>query len=248
MDQQWHNVLHNSMRQPWLYFCYRFDASVVNSLTLLIPYGSYHSVFIDDFKVCSDSVFADDLWISSDIVFLTIPCVSYDFIFAIGLMRRSWIHLRYGFHTSAVTQFWMMISCPTATQFSLTIYGSVITWHFGQFDSSAITLILLSIWSVGREFSDAVDSTRQLSLCFQWGFQGLQDSVFAYYFWISSDIAFLTIPCVSHDSIFAIDLMRRSWIHFRCRFHTLVVTQFSVKISRSRVTLFSLTIYGSAVT
>jgi hypothetical protein len=127
MDQQWHNVLHNSMRQPWLYFCYRFDASVVNSLTLLIPYGSYHSVFIDDFKVCSDSVFADDLWISSDIVFLTIPCVSYDFIFAIGLMCRSWIHLRYGFHTSAVTQFWMMISCPTATQFSLTIYGSVMT-------------------------------------------------------------------------------------------------------------------------
>ena len=77
--------------QPWLYFCYQFDASVVNSLTLSIPYGSCHSVFIDDFKVCSDSVFTDDLWIS------------YDSIFTIGLMCQSWIHLHCRFHTSTVT-------------------------------------------------------------------------------------------------------------------------------------------------
>ena len=41
-------------------------------------------------------------------------------------------------------------------------------------------------------------------------FEFYSDSVFADDLWISLDIAFLTIPCVSHDSIFAIDLMRRS--------------------------------------
>jgi hypothetical protein len=34
----------------------------------------------------------------------------------------------------------------------------------------------------------------------------------------------LTIPCVSHDSIFAIDLMRWSRIHWCYRFHASAVT------------------------
>jgi len=51
MDQQWHSVFDNSLCQPWLYFCYQINASVVNSLTLSIPYSNYHSVFIDDLKV-----------------------------------------------------------------------------------------------------------------------------------------------------------------------------------------------------
>jgi hypothetical protein len=76
MDQQWHNIFDNSMRQPWLYFCYRFDASIVNSLILLITYVGYHSVFIDDFKVYNNYVFTGDLWIRRDIMFLTIPCIS----------------------------------------------------------------------------------------------------------------------------------------------------------------------------
>jgi hypothetical protein len=50
-------------------FCYRFDASVVNSLALSIRYVSCHSVFIDDIKVYSVSIFANDLWISIDIVY-----------------------------------------------------------------------------------------------------------------------------------------------------------------------------------
>jgi hypothetical protein len=158
------------MRQPWLYFCYWIHASVVNSVTLSIPYGSCHSVFNDDFLVYSDSVFANDFWIRSDIAFLTIPCVNYYSSFAIDLMHQSWIHWRCGFHTSAVTQFWMMISWSTGTQFSLTIYGSTVTYRFWQFDASAINLILLSIWCVGREFIDAVDSTCQLSLSIHWWF------------------------------------------------------------------------------
>jgi len=84
----------NSLRQPWLYFCYRFDASIVNSLTLWIPYVSCHSVFIDNLKLYRDFVFGDDLWISNDITFLTIPSVKYDSIFAIDLMHGSWIRWR----------------------------------------------------------------------------------------------------------------------------------------------------------
>ena len=37
-----------------------------------------------------------------------------------------------------------------------------------------------------------------------------RESVLADDLWISSDITILTIPYVSHDSIFAIDLMCRS--------------------------------------
>jgi len=37
-----------------------------------------------------------------------------------------------------------------------------------------------------------------------------RDSVFAKELWISFNITFLTILCVSHDSTFAMDFMRRS--------------------------------------
>jgi hypothetical protein len=107
----------NSMRQQWLYFCYRFYASVVNSLTLSSTYIGCHSVFIDDFKVYSDSVFTDDLWISHDISFLTIPSVSHDSIFVIDLMHRSWILWLCRFHTSSVPQYSLTISRSTVTLF-----------------------------------------------------------------------------------------------------------------------------------
>jgi hypothetical protein len=181
MDQPWPNVFDNSMRQPWFYFCYGFYASVVNSMTVSIPYSSCHSVFNDYLTVYSDSVFADDLWICTDLAFLTIPCVSHDFIFAPDLMRRSW-------------------------------------------------------------FIDAVDSIHQLSLSIHCQFQSLHGRCFYDDLWISSDIVLLTIPCFSHDNIFAIEFMRRSWIQLHCRFHTSAVTQYSLMISRSTVTLFSLKI------
>jgi len=144
MDQKLNSVFDDSIRQPWVYFCYRFDALIVNSLTLSIPYGNCHSVFIDDFKVYSVSVFVDNLWIRRKIAFLTIPFVSHESIFAIDLMRRSWIHWRCRLDTSTVTQY-------------------LLTIH----------------------------------------------SVFADDLWISNDIAFLTIPCIDHDSIFSIDMTRR---------------------------------------
>jgi hypothetical protein len=149
------------MRQPWLYFCYRIHASVVNSVTLSFPYISCHSVFSNDFKVYNDSVFAKDLWISHDITFFTIPCVSHDSTFAINLMGRSWIHWRCRFHMSVVTQFSATISRSTKLNFM----------RFWQFHASAMTLFLQSIWCVGHEFIDVVDSIRQLSLRINWWFQ-----------------------------------------------------------------------------
>jgi hypothetical protein len=231
MDQPSHIVVDNSMRQPWVYFCYRFDVSVVNlltqsityvgcnllfiddykvyrdsvfaddllyfcyqfdasvanSLTLSIPYVRCHSVFSDDFKAYSDPLFADDLWISRQIAFLTIPCFSHESIFAVDLMPLSWIHWRCRLHTSAVTQYSLMISRSTVT-------------------------------------------------------------VFADDLWIICHITFLTIPCVSHESIFAIDSMCRLWIHWSCQLHASAVTHRSLTITRSIVTLFSLSIYGSART
>jgi hypothetical protein len=127
VDQPWHSVFDNSMHQPWLYFCYRFNASVMNSLTVSITYVGCHSVFIDDFKVYSYSFFANDLRISHDIAFLTIPCASHNSSFAINLMRQSSIHLRCPFHTSSVNQFSVTISMSRETQFSLMIYGLAVT-------------------------------------------------------------------------------------------------------------------------
>jgi len=93
VDQPWHSIFDNFISPPWLCFCYQFDVSVMNLLTLSIPNVSCHSVFIDDIKFNRDSVFADDLWICCDIAFLKIPCVTYDSHFAIDLMcRRQFIY------------------------------------------------------------------------------------------------------------------------------------------------------------
>jgi hypothetical protein len=248
MDQQWHSVFDNSMRQPWLYFCYRVDASVVNSLMLSIPYVGCHFVFIDDFKVYSYFVFANDLWINRDIAFLTIPCGSNDSIFVIDFMHRSGNHWRCRLHSSVVTQYSLTISRSTVTMFSWRFMDQL--WHSifdnsmslpwlyfcYRFDASFVNSLMLSIPYVDCHSVFIVD------------FKFHRYSVFTGDLWISSDIAFLAIPCVAHDSIVAIDLMRSSWIHWRCRFHTSADTQYSLMISRSIVTLFSLTIYGLAVT
>jgi hypothetical protein len=200
---------------------------------------------MDDFKVYSYPFFASDLRFNRDIAFLTIPCVTHDSIFTIDLMRRSWIqwhsrfyislsiHWRFQvlqglcFHWRFIDQQWHSIFYNSMRQiwlyFSINLMRrSWIHWRC-RFQTSAVTQYSLKI-------------SRSTV------------TVFAADLWISRDIAFLTIPCISHGSIFAIDLMRRSWIHWLCRLHTSVVTQYSLTISRSIVTLFSPTIYGSAMT
>jgi len=84
-------------------FFYWFDASVMNSQTLSIPYISCHLVFSADFKVYSHSVFADDFRSVGTQLSLTIPCVNDDSIFSIDYMRQPWISIRCRFHPSAVT-------------------------------------------------------------------------------------------------------------------------------------------------
>jgi hypothetical protein len=123
MHKHSHCGFDDSIRQTWIYFCYRFYASLVNSLTLSTPYVSCHSYFSGDFKVYGDSVFADDLWISTGIVCLTIPCLKHESIFSNGFMRPSWILWRCRLHTSAVTHTSVAISRSTVTLFSLTISG-----------------------------------------------------------------------------------------------------------------------------
>jgi hypothetical protein len=102
-DQHWHSVFDDSMRQTWIYFCYRFLASLVNSLTLSTPYISCHSYKSGDFTVYIDSVFADDFWSVGTQFSLTIPCVKDDSVFSIDFFRQPWISIWCRFHPSPLT-------------------------------------------------------------------------------------------------------------------------------------------------
>jgi hypothetical protein len=122
-----HSVSDDSMRQTWIYFCYWFYASLVNSLMLSTPYVRCHSYFSGDCKVNGDSVFPDDFWSVGTQFSLTIPCVNDDYVFSIDFIRQPWISIRCRFHPSALTQFSNMISRSTVTQFSKMISCSTVT-------------------------------------------------------------------------------------------------------------------------
>jgi hypothetical protein len=247
MDQPWHSIFDNSMRRSWLYFCYWFDASLVSSLTLSIPCCTRHSVFIDDFKVYGYSVLAADLRISRDIAFLTIPYREHDSIFAMYLMRRSWIHWR----CRSMLYMSLSIHWPFQGLHLLCFVRRFMDqpWH-SVFDNSMRRPWLYFCFpfdvSVVNSLTLSIPCCTCLSIFID-DFKVYGYSVLAADLWISRDIAFLTIPCVGHDSIFSIDLMRRSWIHWRCRFHAVPVTQYSLTISRSAITLFLPVIYGATV-
>jgi len=86
MHKHWHCVFDDSMRQTWIYFYYRFYASLMHSLTQSTPYVSCHSYFSGDLKVYSDSVFDDDS------------------------MRHTWIYFCYRFYVSLVNS--LTLSTP----------------------------------------------------------------------------------------------------------------------------------------
>jgi hypothetical protein len=130
MDQHWHSVFDNSMRQTWVYFCYQFYAWLLNSLKLSPPYVSWHSYFSGDFKVNSHSLFADDFWSVVTQFSLSIPCVKHESIFAIGFMRRSWILL---------TLSTPYVSCHSYFSGDFKVYGDVV---FAD-----------DFWSIGTQFS-----------------------------------------------------------------------------------------------
>jgi hypothetical protein len=63
---------------------------------------------------------------------------------------------------------------------------------------------------INRELVFAVDSIRRRDSIFKDDFSFYSDSGFADDLWITTGIVCLTIPCVKHESIFAITFMRRS--------------------------------------
>ena len=121
MDQHWHSVFDDSMRQNESIFAIGFMRRSWILLTLSTPYVSCHSYFRCDFKVYGDSVFADDFWPVGTQFSLTIPCVNDDSVFSNDFTRQPWISIRCQFYQSAVTQFSKMISRSTVSQFSLMI-------------------------------------------------------------------------------------------------------------------------------
>jgi hypothetical protein len=105
LDQHWHSVFDDSLRQTRIYFCYWFHASVVNSLTVSTPYVSCHSYFSVDFWVYSDFVLGDDFWSVVTQFSLAIPCLNGDSLFSFDFVRQPWIRMRCRFHSSAWLSF-----------------------------------------------------------------------------------------------------------------------------------------------
>ena len=248
-DKLWQSVFDNSMRQPWLYFCYWFYVSFLNSVTLSIPYGRCQSVVIDDFKVYSYSVFngrfLHQQWHS---------------VFE-NSMRRPWLYFCYRFNASVVNSLTLSIPCGSCHSVFIDDFQGLLLLCFGRrfMDQPCHSVFDNAMRRSWQYFCYRLDASvvNSLTLSIPYGschlvffddFKVYCYSVLAGDLWISRDITFLTIPRVGHDSIFAIDWMRRSWIHWRCRFHAEGVTQYSLMISRCTVTLFSLPIYGSEVT
>jgi len=81
-----------------------------------------------------------------------------------------------------------------------------------------MTLFLLSIWCVGREFIDIIDSIRRLSLSIHWRFQGLQ--------WLCFRRRFMDHPW---HSVFD-NSMSMLWLHFCNRFDASFVNSLTLSI------------------
>ena len=113
--------------------------------------------------------------------------------------------------------------------------GTQFHWRF---QASMMTLFSLLILCVNRELVFVSIQSVSRDSIFKDDFSFHSDSVFGDDFLMSIRRLCFTIPCVSHGSIFAIDLMPRSC----CRFHTSAVTKISVVISRPTAIVFSLTI------
>jgi len=111
LDQHWHRVFDDSMRQTWIYFCYRFLASIVNSLMVSTPNVRCHSYFSGDFKVYSDFVLGDDFSSVSTQFSLAIPLVNDDPVLSFDFVRQLWIRMRCRFHPSSANQFqrWFLV-------------------------------------------------------------------------------------------------------------------------------------------
>jgi hypothetical protein len=166
--------------------------------------------------------------------------------------------LAYGvwrFHASNMNLFLLSVLCVARdfldTADSISQLSLILQWRFQGHQSLFFRWRFLVGWDA--VFTD--DSTRQRWLCFLYWFHSstvnkyalsitsvsrdsifkddfsfYSDSVFDDDLWISTGIVCLRIPCVKHESIFAIGFMRRSWFLRHCRLHNSAVTHTSVAI------------------
>jgi len=98
-----------------------------------------------------------------------------------------------------------------------------------------MNLFFLSVLCVAREFFDAVDSIRQVSLIFQLWFQGLQWLCFRWRFLVGCDAVFtndfmrqmtlfsLMISFVNRELVCAVNSIRQSWLNFQRWFLVLLL-------------------------
>jgi len=225
MDQHWHSVFDDSRHQTWIYFCYRFYASLVNSLTLSTPYVGCHSCFSGDFKVNGDSVFAEDFWSVVTQFSVTIPCINDDSVFFIDFIRQPWISTRCRFHPSAVTQFSKMIARSTLTH---SVFDDSMrqTWiyFFYRFYASLVNSLTLSNPYVSCHSYFSGD------------FKVKGDSVFADDFWsVLTQFSLTTLIQISNmisrstvtHSVFD-DSMPQTWIYFCYRFYASLVNSLTL--------------------
>jgi hypothetical protein len=130
--------------------------------------------------------------------------VSSDTVFTNDSMRQQWLCFLCWFHASTVNLFSLSIPCVIHHQQQFTIpcvrHDSnvaikSIRWQWlcfcYRFHARAVNYLTLSIPYVSYDLDFSDD------------FKVYSNSVFADDLWITSDIVFLTIRCVSHDSIFA---------------------------------------------
>ena len=120
-------------------------------------------------------------------------------------MRWSWIHWRCQFHTSAGTKYSLTISWSTGTIFAVDLWISS-------------DIAFLTIHCVSHDSIFAIDSIPQLSLSFQWWFQGLQGLCFR---WRFMDQRWY---CVFVNS------MSLLWLYFCYRFDALFVNSVTLSI------------------
>jgi len=90
-----------------------------------------------------------------------------------------------------------------------------------------MNLFLLSDLYVAREFFDAADSIRHVSLILQWPFQGHHSLCFRWWFLVGCDAVFtndfmrqmtlfsLLISFVNRELVCAVNSIRQSWLNFQ---------------------------------
>jgi hypothetical protein len=172
----------DSIRHPWLNFQRWFLFLQWLSFRWRFMHKHWHSVFDDSMRQTwiyfSNRFYAS---LMNSLTFSTpyVSCHSYfsgdfkvygDSVFADDF----W---------SVGTQFSLTIPCvKDDSVFSIDFFRQPWISIWCRFHASHMNLFLLSVLCVAREFFDAVDSIRQLSLIFQWWFEGLQWLSFRWWF------------------------------------------------------------------